>query len=170
MNEHRAAELQSAVLTYAEHGMTRQDVLPVGYRTFRRSREVGPDTAYSAMRADLFGWMVQSRSGIRVTASADVAAGVVVELRIGVGPLSIIAPCRVVYVIDESDRCGFGYGTLPGHPESGEESFLLERADNAVTFTVTAFSKPATMLTRLAGPIGRRVQDVMTARYLRALG
>ena len=93
----------------------------------------------------------------------------VVELRIGVGPLSIIAPCRVVYVIDESDRCGFGYGTLPGHPESGEESFLLERADNAVTFTVTAFSKPATMLTRLAGPIGRRVQDVMTARYLRAL-
>ena len=34
------------------------------------------------------------------------------------------APCRVVYVIDEPDIRGFAYGTLPGHPESGEERFV----------------------------------------------
>ena len=34
-------------------------------------------------------------------------------------------PCRVVYVVDEPDRRGFAYGTLPGHPESGEELFLV---------------------------------------------
>jgi uncharacterized protein (UPF0548 family) len=35
------------------------------------------------------------------------------------GPIRV--PCRVVYVLDEPERRGFAYGTLPGHPESGEE-------------------------------------------------
>ena len=38
----------------------------------------------------------------------------------------IATPCRVVYVIDEPSRRGFAYGTLPGHPESGEEAFIVE--------------------------------------------
>ncbi|SIP67631.1 hypothetical protein BN9982_740001 [Mycobacterium tuberculosis] len=38
-----------------------------------------------------------------------------------VGIAFLRAPCRVVYVIDEPDVRGFGYGTLPGHPVSGEE-------------------------------------------------
>lgn len=82
----------------------------------------------------------------------------------------VTAPCRVVYVIDEADRCGFAYGTLPGHPESGEEAFLLDRGtDTATTFTITGFSRPATTAAKLAGPLARRVQDFLTARYLRAL-
>jgi uncharacterized protein (UPF0548 family) len=42
-------------------------------------------------------------------------------------------------------------------------------ADGTVTFTITAFSRPATALTRSAGPIGRAIQRHMTGRYLRAL-
>jgi hypothetical protein len=54
------------------------------------------------------------------------------------------APCRVVYVIDEPRRRGFAYGTLPGHPESGEEAFVLEqRDDGTIASNIIAFSRPA---------------------------
>ena len=39
-------------------------------------------------------------------------------------------PARVVYVIDEPLRKGFAYGTLPGHPETGEEAFIVEYRDD----------------------------------------
>lgn len=91
-------------------------------------------------------------------------------LGVGAGPISVRVPCRVVYVTDEPARRGFAYGTLPGHPESGEEAFVIDRRrDGTVTFTITAFSRPATLLARMAGPIGRAIQDHITARYLRSL-
>jgi uncharacterized protein (UPF0548 family) len=41
----------------------------------------------------------------------------------------------------------------------GEEAFIIEqRHDGAVTFTITAFSCPATLLARAAGPAVRAVQ------------
>ena len=67
-------------------------------------------------------------------------------------------------------RRGFAYGTLPGHPESGEEAFVIERHDDdTVSFTITAFSRHATRLARVAGPLGRAAQRRITARYLRSL-
>ena len=90
-------------------------------------------------------------------------------MRLGIGLPALGIPCRVVYVINEPDRVGFAYGTLPGHPECGEELFLLERDDaGRVTFTVSAFSKPATLLARAGGRLTRWAQDQMTNRYLRA--
>ncbi len=168
MNEQRIAVLRSAALTYPEIGMTQHGTLPDGYRTFRRSVSLPEHWDFDRARTDLLSWAVQRAAGIRVTASGNVADDVVADLRIGMGPLAVTAPCRVVYVIDEPGRCGFAYGTLPGHPESGEESFVLtSNASTAITFSVTAFSRPATALSKLAGPLGHRIQDVMTARYLR---
>ena len=63
---------------------------------------------------------------------------------------------------------GFAYGTLPGHPERGEESFVLERRDDRRIFTIRAFSRPVDPLARLSGPIGRAVQRSVTRRYVRA--
>jgi uncharacterized protein (UPF0548 family) len=75
-----------------------------------------------------------------------------------------------VHVIDEPTRQGFAYGTLPGHPERGEEAFVLDRhGDGSVSFTVTAFSRPATLLAKLGGPVGHLVQNLMTDRYLGSL-
>ncbi len=86
------------------------------------------------------------------------------------GPASIGIPCRVVEVIDEPSRRGFNYGTLPGHPEVGEERFFLEHlVDGRIRFTITTLSLPASRAARLAGPIGRGLQLGMTMRYLRAL-
>ncbi len=77
---------------------------------------------------------------------------------------------RVVYVVDETHRKGFAYGTLPGHPESGEEAFVVELdGDGTVTFTITAFSRPSSRLARVAGPVNRAVQRWITGRYLRSL-
>jgi uncharacterized protein (UPF0548 family) len=96
--------------------------------------------------------------------------GMSARLSVAVGPFTVDSPVRVVYVIDEADRIGFGYGTLPGHPASGEEAFIVERHDDdSVWLTIRAFSRPSTWFYRLAWPIVRLQQAKFTARYLRAL-
>lgn len=62
------------------------------------------------------------------------------------------------------------YGTLPGHPEAGQEQFLLEHLDDErISLTIEAYSRPASTLAKLGGPISGAAQDLMTRRYLRAL-
>lgn len=79
-------------------------------------------------------------------------------------------PARVVYVVDEADRKGFAYGTLPGHPERGEESFIVERRpDDSVWLVIRAFSRPASAMFWAAFPALRILQALFTARYERAL-
>jgi uncharacterized protein (UPF0548 family) len=119
----------------------------------------------------LMSWQVQARAGLDVKASSmSVSDGAVLVMRFGWGPLGLSIPCRVVYLINEPNRCGFAYGTLPSHPEAGEELFLLERGhDGSISFTIRAFSRPATALARLCGPVSRAVQRAMTRRYLRAI-
>jgi uncharacterized protein (UPF0548 family) len=90
------------------------------------------------------------------------------RMRMGLWPFRI--PARVVYVVDEPGRRGFAYGTLPGHPERGEEAFVVERmADGSVWLVIRAFSRPAGPLIWLGYPIARLLQSVYTARYRRAL-
>ncbi|SDM64779.1 DUF1990 family protein [Allokutzneria albata] len=170
LDAERVAALRAARLTYPEVGATR-GVLPPGYRTFTRSVVLPVGTDFASATRDLFSWQVQRRAGLGVAASTErLEPDAVVVLKIGFGWLAVHAPCRVVHVIIEPRRTGFAYGTLPGHPECGEEAFVLEhRDDDRVTFTLSAFSRPATVLAKLGGPLARRVQDVVTGRYLRAL-
>jgi uncharacterized protein (UPF0548 family) len=100
--------------------------------------------------------------------SALIRPGDTALLRWPLWPSNI--PARVVYVIDEPDRKGFAYGTLPGHPERGEESFVVERrADESVWLVVRAFSRPANAFFWASYPALRLMQAIFTARYLRAL-
>jgi len=166
-----AARLRAAALTYPEVGSTAR-TLPAGYRRLRRTAQIGSGPRVFAEAATaLMSWQVHLLAGIGVSASsATAAAGTDVLLLARIGPLRLVAPCRVVYVIDEPGRRGFAYGTLDGHQESGEEAFTVSlRDDGTVAFTITAFSRPATLLARAAGPAGRYIQDVITDRYLRAL-
>jgi uncharacterized protein (UPF0548 family) len=166
----RAAALRAAALTYGEVGGTSCADLPAGYHLVEGSRTVvGRDFEEAAEL--LMTWQVPVRAGLRVAPSAPrVALDEVVEMRLGVGPVAIRIPCRVVAVVDEPDRVGFAYGTLPGHPERGEELFLLERgAQGEPVFTIRAFSRPGTVLTTVGGPAARWFQRLMTRRYLRAL-
>ena len=112
-------------------------------------------------------WRIHQRAGLNVRASGNVTVGAVVVLQLGFAAATVEAPCRVVYTIDEAHRRGFAYGTLPGHPESGEEAFIIERSpDGDVTFTIRAFSQPVSAVARAAGPVGHWIQDRITQRYL----
>jgi uncharacterized protein (UPF0548 family) len=164
----RAAALRAAPFTYDAVGATAGD-LPAGYRLTQR-RAVLERRDFDGAVEDLMRWRVHERAGLWVAASGPVGdADTVVDMRFGVGPLALRIPCRIAYVVDEPDRAGFAYGTLPGHPETGEELFLLSRlGDGRLTFTLTAFSRPATRLARLGGPVSRAVQTRVTDRYLRA--
>lgn len=91
-------------------------------------------------------------------------------LAIPFGPFAVKAPARVVYVIDEPNRKGFAYGTLPGHPESGEEAFIVERTeDGSVWLEIRTLSRPSGWFWWMAYPLLRLVQSVYTARYLQSL-
>ena len=158
-------------LTYAEVGRTRGD-LPPGFHHLRRRAVLGSGAErFQRAAEELFRWQLHQRARVTVESVDAVATvGTRAVLRLGIGRLALRAPVRVVYVVDEPDRQGFAYGTLPGHPECGEESFVVGRhPDGSVTLEITAFSRPATRLARAAGPLGRAVQRWVTGRYLRAL-
>ena len=57
-------------------------------------------------------------------------------------------------------RFGFGYGTLPGHAERGEERFSVEwyREDGYVYYDVFAFSCPKHPLAWFGCPFARALQ------------
>ena len=120
---------------------------------------------------------IQRGSGLAVTSGDGLAgggsplrAGDTAVLRLRLGPLALRIPVRIVYVIDEAHRRGFGYGTLRGHPESGEEAFVVEwRGDDSVWLEIRAFSRPAHPLLWLGYPVLRLFQEVYTRRDLRAL-
>jgi len=86
------------------------------------------------------------------------------------GPLPIRAPIRVVYVIDEPRRKGFAYGTLPGHPESGEDAFIVDQTDDgSVWLEIRSLSRPSSWFWWMMYPVLRVGQVAFTRRYLRSL-
>ncbi|WP_430787413.1 DUF1990 family protein [Actinoplanes sp. G11-F43] len=163
--------LLNAPFTYAETGATRDAPLPPGYRHVLRDVRIGegPETFDRASTA-LFGWRMHRGAGLGVVAERPAVPGLPVVIRIGFGRFAVTAPCRVVYRIDQPDRRGFAYGTLPGHPESGEEAFVLHlTSGGAVRFRITAFSRPASTIARLGGPLTSLAQELATGRYLRSM-
>jgi len=159
-------------LTYDETGGTEASDLPSGFRHVHMSQPLGRgrDVFDEAVHR-LMTWQMHERSGLTVRASsAHVQTDALVILGIRRGPFKLTAPCRVVYVVDEPDRRGFAYGTLPGHPESGEEAFSIHLgAEQDVIATIKAFSRPASVLARLGGPLTHHLQTRATQAYLDAL-
>jgi uncharacterized protein (UPF0548 family) len=164
----KLSDLAALPLTYDEVGAT-AGPLPGGYHHVQKSAVIGrgrhrfEEAADKGMR-----WGMLRGAGLRVEATTDVAA-VGSEVIVHLGPLR--APCRVVYLVDDPDRRGFAYGTLPGHAETGEERFVVryDPATDEVFADVTAFSRHATWWSRLGSPVTSVAQRVITERYLRAL-
>jgi len=169
LDEIQAARLRAAAYIYEPVGQT-ADGPGAGVAWFERSAQLVRRDFEDAAE-DLFMWRLHQRAGLRVRASdAPLRADTVLLMRLGLGPMSLRIPCRVVYVVDEPDLRGFAYGTLPGHPEAGEERFVVRRnEDGSIGMTVSGFSRPASRLARLGGRLSSRLQDIMTERYLRAL-
>jgi uncharacterized protein (UPF0548 family) len=169
-------------LTYRDVGATaRPDLLdnpPRGFRPMVRKAQIGHGEATFACAAhETMRFGIQRRAGLRVMRGVGLANGDV-PLREGdiallrlAGPLAV-APIavQIVSVVDEPRRRGFVYGTRRGHPESGEESFVVEwRDDDSVWLEIRAFSRPAHPVLWLGYPLLRLLQEIYTRRYLRVL-
>lgn len=99
-----------------------------------------------------------------------IAPGDTAELTLPLWVTGFTAPCRVIYVIDEPNRKGFAYGTLPGHPESGEEAFIVDQTeDGSVWLTIRSFSRPSSWQWWVVYPFLRLAQEMFTRRYFRSL-
>lgn len=157
-------------LTYPEPGGTRGNDLPIGYTHDRYSVPLG-DGVFETAKRGLREWRAHLDAGVSIFPRLPpIEPDTNLVLTFRTGPLFAIAACRIVYVSDEPDRFGFAYGTLPAHPETGEEAFIVERdGTDHVRFTITAFSRPASAITRLAKPLARLVQQRVTRQYLEAL-
>ncbi|MCZ8381579.1 DUF1990 domain-containing protein [Mycobacterium sp. CPCC 205372] len=164
----KLSDLAGLELTYDEVGAT-AGPLPAGYHHVEESAVIGRGRRrFEEAGAAVMRWGMLRGAGVRVDASSEVAE-VGSEVVVGVGPVR--APCRVVYVIDETDRRGYAYGTLPGHAESGEELFSVrfDPATDQVYAEVRAFSRHGTWWSRLAAPVTSLMQRIITRRYLTAL-
>ncbi len=127
--------------------------------------------AFDAAVVGLREWVCQQGIGAKVhPADAPLEVGSNLLVVLAAGPFSIIVPDRVVAVVDEPRRFGFAYGTLDGHQERGEESFLIEHLDDdSVRATIRVDAVAATLVARLAAPAVRVIQRRALRGYLKAL-
>lgn len=170
------ASAAHAELTYSCVGVTIDGARTVPLSPLPKVRRTGIELGNHVATFDracdgLRAWVCHRGIGATVTPpDAPLREGTEVIVRLPLGPVVVLAPCRIVEVVDEPNRFGFAYGTLPGHPEEGEESFVVERAvDGTVTFTVAVAARPVPML-RPVGPLILVAQHRAVGRYLRAMG
>ncbi|GGY05390.1 DUF1990 family protein [Streptomyces anandii] len=157
--------MSSADFTYEEVGATReQGHCPPGFHPLHVRTRIGEgEEVFRRACEAVLTWEMHRAVGVGVDTPADRAApGVDVTVSLAA---VVKAPCRVVWTVEEPRRAGWAYGTLPGHPETGEESFLVERTgDGTVWLTVTAFSRPAKWYARAGGPATRGLQHAYARR------
>lgn len=180
------AALAAAPVTYAAVGGTRAaDLLaypPAGFRSSEHRARIGHGPQrWAFATAEVMSWGIKRRAGFRVETVVPAAEhaehlftaeglevvrpGDTAVIRIG----PVREPVRVVYTVDQEREVGFAYGTLPGHPLEGEESFTLERRDDdSVWLVVRAFSRP-TGSWRAVAPLLSLARAIVVRRYLRVL-
>ncbi|GAA2067839.1 DUF1990 domain-containing protein [Streptomyces albiaxialis] len=163
----------SPPLTYGPVGATARGEVPPGFNGLCvRTRLGSGDAAFRTASRALMTWRLHHRmGGVRLAPVAPRAAeGVRVGVALGVGPLRVGGPCRVVWTAEGPDEAGWAYGTLPGHPVRGEEAFLVGRDPGGdVWLTVRAYSVPAAWWTRAAGPLVPVFQRAYARRCGRVL-
>ena len=165
------AEQGGRELSYPEQGAT-AGTMPTGFRHDQWETDLGAfdAAAFERLAVALSHWQAQIGAGLTIYPPDEVRPGLTFALCFRVAGLYVTAAGRVVYLISELDRRGFAYGTLPHHPEQGEETFQLIRDGKRMLFRVTSFSRPRHPLARLGGPVSRAIQARTNRAYLTAIG
>lgn len=170
-----AGRQQARELTYDGHGATAGPAAaaPAGYRRDRWAADLGAAPGperFDRLAEKLLGWQVQRGAGMMIVPDVPARPGLTFALafRLPAGAW-VTGAGRVVYVTAEPGRRGFAYGTLPAHPERGEEAFHLVSDGGRLRFEITAFSRPGHPAARLGTPVTRLVQLRMNRAYLAAM-
>lgn len=158
--------------SYEPVGMTREEDTPAGWTEDRYRTVLGPGREAFGRGKDLVrSWTMFAMPWIELHApDAPIAVGSTVGVLARSAGLWCLNAARIAYVVDEKDRFGFAYGTLPGHVEAGEELFLVEHTpEDLVAYSIRALSRPRAPLARAAEPWVRREQRRFGADSLVAM-
>jgi uncharacterized protein (UPF0548 family) len=159
--------------TYRAIAVTQTGRAPAGYRRDDYATDLGDgDETWDRAVLGLRQWVAHTQAGLDVyPTDAPLLINETLLLLLKLRSLHVVAPCRIVELIDEPGRrFGFAYATLPGHPEDGEESFVVARTSSgAVRFDVAAISRPSGVVARVGSPAARAIQRRVTNRYLEGL-
>jgi len=163
------AEQGRQPFSYTAIGCTRGEPQPRRGWNIDRNRVLlgrGRDLFEAAARA-IDQWRMFPPAVATVCWPAQPREGAVVAVRYFAAPLRLwmLFPARIVYVLADTierdarriERLGFAYGTLPDHPERGEERFAVEwnQTDDSVWYDLLAISQPAHWLARVGYPYTR---------------
>jgi uncharacterized protein (UPF0548 family) len=152
--------LDAADFSYPHIGATKHQ-MPNGYNIDRHASVIGHGEAdFESARQAIRDWKPFDLPWITTFPQAAPAQGTMIAVVAQLFGLWWTNVSRVIYTVDESDRFGFAYGTLPHHAESGEELFLVERSlkTDEIHYHITAFSRPRHPLARLGYPFSRGAQ------------
>ena len=166
--------------TYPEVGLSRELALPAARERLSRRYDVdlrefplgkGRDV-FERARASLLAWRHFEVPWLTFHCTGPVSQGQAVASVLAIAGVWFVNPCRVVYTeLDRADRVAYGYGTLRGHAESGEERFEVsfDPVSEGVVYRLSAFSRPALLATTVAYPFARRIQKRFAVASARAL-
>jgi len=157
---------------YPEVGATRQ-APPPGYLVDHNRVWLGVGLAtFEQAKIALQQWEMFNLGWVQLCwPAAALAPGTGVAVLAHALGLWSLNACRIVYVVNEADRYGFAYGTLPDHLERGEERFMVEwhKADNSVWYDILAFSRPNQWLAQIGYPVVRQFQKRFARDSKRAM-
>jgi uncharacterized protein (UPF0548 family) len=148
---------------------------PDGWRAYEHTVHLGSGAdLWNAASAAVLSWGVKTRSGFTVepqlAAGRSARQGARHWLVARIGPAHVREPVEIVATVSTHDRTALSYGTLEGHPVSGEEAFIVHRdEDGNVSLTLRSLTRAGRGLWRGLFPLILIAQRVYRRRYLRAL-
>ncbi|CAA9411173.1 MAG: hypothetical protein AVDCRST_MAG78-333 [uncultured Rubrobacteraceae bacterium] len=164
--------------SYENVGASREGAAPSGYVVdrYRVRLGEGPEAYARAVEA-LRAWRQFDLRWVRLLPPhAPIEVGVTVGVLARHYGFWSLNTARIAYLIEETgqevERFGFGYGTLPGHAERGEERFGVEwnrTLDGSVHYDVFAFSRPKHPLAWPGYPFARLLQKRFRRDSTRAM-
>lgn len=141
-----------------------------GYRRSEVSAVIGHGDIWERATGQVLRWGVKTASGFSVNSPDPVSPGDRVVVTAHFMGARILEPVEVITVVHQPDRVGFAYRTLPGHPVSGEEAFVVHRDGDEVRLTIRSLTGPASEQPwRALYPLLLVLQRAVRRRYLRAL-
>jgi uncharacterized protein (UPF0548 family) len=148
---------------------------PDGWRAYQRTVRLGSGTdLWDEASSAVLSWGVKTRSGFTIDppleAGRSARQGERYWLVARVGPFRVREPVEVVATVATSHRAALAYGTLEGHPVSGEEAFIVSLDDDGnVNLTLRSLTRAGRGLWRGLFPVILIAQRFYRRRYLRAL-
>jgi len=134
------------------------------------------DAAFDRLRSRLLSYDIFPPRFLRfvICPPGELEVGSVIVQRVGYGPIALESAVRVVDIwrrrADGEQQAGFSYVTLAGHPERGAASFEVRMgSEEKLSLILESRSTPGSVATRLARPLARSIQLLLTQAAIRRL-